>query len=482
MEEIKNVELEKEENQINQMQEEQNNTNENPLGTEKISKLIKQFAIPCIISLVVSSLYNIVDQIFIGQGVGYLGNAATNIVFPFTVVTLAFSLMIGDGASSYLSLSLGKNDKENATKGIGNAIVISVMLGILFLIIGFAFRDGLLKLFGVTESSYEYAKQYMTYIVIGMPFFIVTNALNSIIRADGSPQYAMATVLVGAILNLILDPIAIFVLHMGVKGAAIATVIGQVVSGVVSILYVKKFKSIALTKESMKLEFKTIKKICSLGISSFITQVAVTVVIIVINQMLTKYGAESKYGSDIPLSALGIVMKVSQIINAIVIGLAAGAQPIIGFNYGAQKYERVLKTYGFAIKVGLIITVIGTVIFQLFPQVIINLFGQEDELYNEFAKMSFRIFLMFLMFNSFQITSGIFFQAIGNPVKAAILSLSRQIGFLVPALLILPHFFGVQGVLYAGPTADCLAFILAVTLAVREMKKLKNMSKEVEVN
>ncbi len=457
-------------------------TNENPLGTEKISKLIKRFAIPCIISLVVSSLYNIVDQIFIGQGVGYLGNAATNIVFPFTVITLAFSLMIGDGASSYLSLSLGKNDKESATKGIGNAIAISVILGILFLIIGFVFQDGLLKLFGVTESSYEYAKQYMTYIVIGMPFFIVTNALNSIIRADGSPQYAMATMLVGAILNIILDPIAIFVLHMGVKGAAIATVVGQVVSGVVSILYIRKFKSITLTKESMKLEFKTIKKICSLGISSFITQVAVTVVIIVINQMLTKYGAESKYGSDIPLSALGIVMKVSQIVNAIVIGLAAGAQPIIGFNYGAQKYERVLNTYGFVIKVGFVITCIGTLTFQVFPQVIINLFGQEDELYNEFAKMSFRVFLMFLIFNSFQITSGIFFQAIGNPIKAAILSLSRQIIFLVPALLILPRFFGVQGVLYAGPTADCLAFILAVTFAVREMKKLKNMSKEVEVN
>ena len=457
-------------------------TNENPLGTEKISKLIKRFAIPCIISLVVSSLYNIVDQIFSGQGVGYLGNAATNIVFPFTVITLAFSLMIGDGASSYLSLSLGKNDKESATKGIGNAIAISVILGILFLIIGFVFQDGLLKLFGVTESSYEYAKQYMTYIVIGMPFFIVTNALNSIIRADGSPQYAMATMLVGAILNIILDPIAIFVLHMGVKGAAIATVVGQVVSGVVSILYIRKFKSITLTKESMKLEFKTIKKICSLGISSFITQVAVTVVIIVINQMLTKYGAESKYGSDIPLSALGIVMKVSQIVNAIVIGLAAGAQPIIGFNYGAQKYERVLNTYGFVIKVGFVITCIGTLTFQVFPQIIINLFGQEDELYNEFAKMSFRVFLMFLIFNSFQITSGIFFQAIGNPIKAAVLSLSRQIVFLVPALLILPRFFGVQGVLYAGPTADCLAFILAVTFAVREMKKLKNMSKEVEVN
>ena len=445
----------------------------NPLETEKISKLMKQFAIPCIISLVVSSLYNIVDQIFIGQGVGYLGNAATNIVFPFTVITMAFSLMIGDGASAYLSLSLGKNDKESANKGVANGMILSAIMGIAFLILGWIFQEGLLKLFGVTESSYEYAKVYMTYIVLGMPFFILTNALNSIIRADGSPGYAMATVLVGAILNIILDPIAIFVFHMGVKGAAIATVVGQVVSGILSVLYIRKFKSVHITKENLKLDGKTLKKVCSLGVSSFITQVAITVVLIVINQMLTKYGAESKYGSEIPLSALGIVMKVNQIVNSVVIGLAVGAQPIIGFNFGAQKYDRVLKTYGFAIKIGLIITAIGTLIFQLCPQVIINLFGQENELYNEFAKMCFRIFIALVIFNSFQIISGIFFQAIGNPVKAAILSLSRQIGFLIPALLLLPRFFGIQGILYAGPTADSLAAILAIVLVTIEVKKLK---------
>ncbi len=477
MEETTNTELEQNKEKQN---ETLNKTEQNPLGTEKIGKLIKQFAIPCIISLLVSSLYNIVDQIFIGQGVGYLGNAATNIVFPFTVITMAFALMIGDGASAYLSLSLGKHDKASADKGVSNAIVASVILGIVFLVIGLVFREGLLKLFGVTESSYEFAKQYMTYIVLGMPFFIVTTALNSIIRADGSPGYAMITMLVGAILNIILDPIAIFALDMGVKGAAIATIIGQVVSGVMSVLYIKKFKSVSITKENLKLEAKTLKKICSLGISSFITQVAITVVIILLNQTLAKYGAASKYGSDIPLSALGIVMKVNQIVNSIVIGLAAGAQPIIGFNFGAKKYDRVLKTYGVAIKVGLGITAIGTLIFQLWPQVIINLFGQENELYNEFAKLSFRIFLLFIMFNSFQITSGIFFQAIGNPVKAAILSLSRQIGFLIPALVILPRFFGVEGALYAGPTADCLAFLLAITLVAIEVKKINKMKVEVK--
>ena len=463
----------------NDLEEKKEVKKENPLGTEKIGKLIKKFAIPCIISLVVSSLYNIVDQIFIGQGVGYLGNAATNVVFPFTVITMAFALMIGDGTSSYLSLSLGKKEQDSANKGVANGIILSSFLGIFFLIIGLVFRDGLLKIFGVTENSYEYSKIYMTYIVLGMPFFMLTTALNSMIRADGSPEYAMKSMIVGAVLNIILDPIAIFVLNMGVRGAAIATVIGQIVSAVMSIVYIKKFKSVEINKESLKFDLYTIKKICGLGISSFITQVALTLVLIVMNQTLTKYGADSKYGSEIPLSALGIVMKVNQIINSIVIGLAVGAQPIIGFNFGAQKYDRVLKTYGITIKSGLVVTLIGTIIFQFCPQVIIRLFGQENELYNEFAKLCFRIFIMFVMLNSFQISSGIFFQAIGNPVKAAALSLSRQIVFLIPALIILPRFFGINGALYAGPTADCLAFAMALVFVVREIKKIKNLNKEV---
>ena len=469
MNEVKTEELEQKEENVEK--------NENPLGTEKISKLIKQFAIPCIISLLVSSLYNIVDQIFIGQGVGYLGNAATNIVFPFTVITMAFSLMIGDGGAAFLSLSLGKNDKEGASKGVSNAIILSGILGIFFLIIGIVFKKGLLKIFGVTDASYEYAETYMTFITLGMPFYIFTSSMNSMIRADGSPKYSMVTMLIGAILNMILDPIAIFALDMGVKGAAIATIIGQIASGIMSILYIRKFKSIKINRESLKLDLKYVKKICSLGVSSFITQMAITVVIIAMNQTLGKYGASSKYGSEIPLSALGIVMKVNQIVNSIVIGLAAGAQPIIGFNFGAKKYDRVLKTYGFAVKVGLGITFVGTLIFQLCPQVVINLFGQENELYNEFAKLCFRVYLMFIMLNSFQITSGIFFQAIGNPVKAALLSLSRQIAFFIPLLLILPRFFGLNGAIYAGPTSDFLAAVLAVTFAVREVRKIKALSK-----
>lgn len=456
----------------------QEGVKQNELATEKIGKLIKKFSIPCIISLLVSALYNIVDQIFIGQGVGYLGNTATNIVFPLTVIALAFSLLIGDGAAAHLSLSLGKNDRESAKKGIGNGITLVVLISIIFLIIGLVMAEPLLKLFGVTQASYGYAKSYMFYIVLGLPFFMLTNTLNSMIRADGAPTYAMRTMLIGAIINVILDPIAIFVLKWGVEGAAIATVVGQVVSGMLSILYIKKFKTIEVTKDSLKLKVKTVKNILGLGISSFITQISITIVLIVMNQLLAKYGAISKYGSDIPLSALGIVMKVNQIVNSVIIGIAVGAQPILGFNYGAKQYKRVIQTFMKAIQIGAIITIIGTIIFQLCPQIVINLFGQENGLYNEFAQKSFKIFLMFILLNSFQMISGIFMQAIGKPMKSAIISLSRQILFLIPAMLILSHIGGIEGILFAGPTADGLAFVLAMILVTLEIKQIKKLEKQ----
>lgn len=456
----------------------QEGVKQNELATEKIGKLIKKFSIPCIISLLVSALYNIVDQIFIGQGVGYLGNTATNIVFPLTVIALAFSLLIGDGAAAHLSLSLGKNDRESAKKGIGNGITLVVLISIIFLIIGLVMAEPLLKLFGVTQASYGYAKGYMFYIVLGLPFFMLTNTLNSMIRADGAPTYAMRTMLIGAIINVILDPIAIFVLKWGVEGAAIATVIGQVVSGILSILYIKKFKTIEVTKDSLKLKAKTVKNILGLGISSFITQISITIVLIVMNQLLAKYGAMSKYGSDIPLSALGIVMKVNQIVNSVIIGIAVGAQPILGFNYGAKQYKRVIQTFMKAIQIGAIITIIGTILFQLCPQIVINLFGQENGLYNEFAQKSFKIFLMFILLNSFQMISGIFMQAIGKPMKSAIISLSRQILFLIPAMLVLSHIGGIEGILFAGPTADGLAFVLAMILVTLEIKQIKKLEKQ----
>ena len=454
---------------------ETNQTQQNALATEKISKLIGKFAVPCIISLLVSALYNIVDQIFIGQGVGYLGNAATNIVYPLTVIATSFAVLIGDGAAAFLSLSLGKNDKKSANKGINNALLLITILGVGFLVAGLVFKPQLLKAFGATENVYQYADGYMTYIVLGLPFYMITTALNSMIRADGSPSYAMRTMLIGAIINVILDPIAIFVLHMGVEGAAIATIIGQFVSGIISIAYIKKFKTVTINKESLKLDLKIMKKICGLGVSSFITQIAITIVIVTENNLLGIYGSTSKYGSDIALSALGIVMKVSQIVISIIVGIAVGAQPIIGFNYGDKNYKRVLEAYKIAIKTALAVTFVGTIIFQVFPQVVINLFGQENELYNEFAQRCFRIYLMFLMLNGVQIVSSIFFQSIGKAIKSAIMSLSRQILFLVPALIILPMFFGLDGILYAGPTADSLAFLITILFALREVKTIKNL-------
>lgn len=462
------------------LQTEEKEVKENELGTEKIGKLVKKFSIPCILSLVVSALYNIVDQIFIGQGVGTIGNTATNIVFPIVVIACAFSFMIGDGAAAFLSLSLGRKDTKNASKGIAGSVTLTIILGILFLIIGFAFKNPLLNLFGVTEASYTYANEYMVWIVVGLPFMIFTNMMNSVIRADGSPKYAMASTLVGCVLNIILDPIAIFVLKWGVAGAAIATVVGQVVSFIVSAIYIKKFKTVKLQKQDFKPNFAVLKKVCSLGVSSFITQISITLVMIVLNRTLGMYGAKSIYGSDIPIAALGIVMKVNQIIVSIVVGIAVGAQPIVGYNYGAKKYDRVRKAYTISLRTAIIVTAVATVIFQLCPQVIINLFGQGDEIYNEFAQRCFKEFLIFTVLQGVQISSSIFLQSIGKSIKSAILSLSRQIGFLIPALIILSMLFGIDGVLRAGPVADGLACILAVILITMEMKNIKKL--EVQKN
>lgn len=324
--------------------EEKENKKENILGTEKIGKLIRKFSIPCIISLLVSSLYNIVDQIFIGWGVGYLGNGATNVVFPLTMIGLAFSLMFGDGASAYLSLKLGEKKKDEATKGVGNGIMISTLVSILYCILTLIFLPQLLNLFGCTDNLRELALKYGWIIVLGFPASMIGTTLNSIIRADGSPKYSMITMLTGAILNTILDPIFIFVFKMGVEGAAIATVIAQVVTFVLNLIYIKKFKSISITRDALKLNSKTVGRVASLGISSFITQMSIVFVMATENNLLGKYGAETKFGAEIPITVLGIVMKISQILNSIIIGIAAGAQPILGYNYGAKKFERVKET------------------------------------------------------------------------------------------------------------------------------------------
>ena len=445
---------------------------ENILGYEKIGKLIRKFAIPCIISLLVNSLYNIVDQIFIGWGVGYLGNGATNVVFPLTMVCLAFALMFGDGGAAYLSLKLGEKKPKEAAKGVGNAITISVIVSILICVGYLIFLPQLLNLFGCTDNLREYALSYGGIIVLGLPFMMIGSTLNSIIRADGNPKYAMTSMVAGAILNIILDPIFIFPLNMGVQGAAIATVISQIVTFLMNIFYIKKFKSIKIGKEEFKPQAQVMRKVSALGISSFITQMSIVLVIAFENNLLGKYGAESKYGADIPITVLGIVMKISQILNSIIIGIAAGSQPILGYNYGAGKYDRVKKTLKCVLGLSVIISTIAFILFQTIPDKLISIFGSGNELYMDFACVAFRTYLMLVICNGVQIPSGIFFQAIGKSAKSAILSLSRQILFLIPAMVIFGSMFGIIGVLYAGPFADGLAFIISGILIIVEMKHL----------
>ena len=445
---------------------------ENILGYEKIGKLIRKFAIPCIISLLVNSLYNIVDQIFIGWGVGYLGNGATNVVFPLTMVCLAFALMFGDGGAAYLSLKLGEKKQKEAAKGVGNAITISVIIAVLLCTIYLIFLPQLLNLFGCTENIRPFALSYGWIIVLGLPFMMIGSTLNSIIRADGNPKYAMTSMVAGAILNIILDPIFIFPLNMGVQGAAIATVISQIVTFIINVFYIKKFKSIKIGKEELKPQFQVARKVSALGISSFITQMSIVLVIAFENNLLGKYGAESKYGADIPITVLGIVMKISQILNSIIIGIAAGSQPILGYNYGAEKYDRVKKTLKYVLGLSVIISTIAFILFQTIPDKLISIFGSGNELYMDFACIAFRTYLMLVICNGVQIPSGIFFQAIGKSAKSAILSLSRQILFLIPAMVILGRMFGLIGVLYAGPFADGLAFVISGILIIVEMKKL----------
>ena len=457
---------------------------ENILGKEKIGKLIRKFSIPCIISMLVNSLYNIVDQIFIGQGVGYLGNGATNVVFPLVMIGLAFSLMLGDGASAYLSLKLGEKKKKEAETGIGNGIVLSAIVSILFCIITIIFLPQFLKLFGCTDNLKEYAMAYGKIIAIGFPFSMIGTTLNSMIRADGSPKYSMVSMVSGAILNTILDPIFIFVLHKGVEGAAIATVISQILTFVLNIIYVKRFKTIKLSKESLKLKFNVCKKIAALGISSFITQMSIVCVMTAENNLLGQFGAESKFGAEIPITVLGIVMKISQILNSIIIGIAAGSQPILGYNYGAQKYDRVKKALKIVLGSSVIISTFAFILFQTIPDKLILIFGSGDENYMEFACLAFRTYLMLCIVNGIQIPSGIFFQAIGKSTKSAILSLSRQIVILIPAMIILSNIFGIMGVLYAGPVADAMAFVLAMVFLIKETRSLKengNVQEKIEI-
>lgn len=446
---------------------------QSPFATEPIGRLIVKFAVPSVIVLLVNSLYNIVDQIFIGWGVGYLGNGATNIVFPITIIALALSMMIGNGGAAYLSLKMGEGEVETAKKGVGNAVTLVTIVSILLAVIFLVWIDPILTLFGATDVLRPFALEYGFIIGAGLPFMMISSAINSMIRADGSPKYAMLSMVIGAIINVILDPVFIFVFQMGVKGAAIATIIGQVASFVVSVLYMPHFKSVQLNKSSFAPCAKVSVNIVIFGLSSFITQFAITIVMALTNNLLAKYGAQSVYGAEIPLTATGIVMKVNQIMIAILLGIATGTQPIIGYNYGAKNYHRVKKALEISLIASEIVSVAAFLIFQFAPMSVVSLFGSEEGLYNEFAVKAFRIFLMLCPLTGFQTIAAVYLQAVGKPVKSAILSLARQIIFFVPTALILPIFLGVEGVLWTGPVADGLAFLLSLAFLLYERNHLK---------
>lgn len=448
----------------------------NPLGYEPLPKLLRSFAVPSVIAMLVSSLYNIVDQIFIGQGVGYLGNAATNVAYPLTTICLAIALLIGIGSASRFSLSLGAGEPEQAARVVGNAIAMMAVLGILYALLVELFLHPLLLAFGATPDVMPYAIEYTRITALGMPLLIVTNAMSNLARADGSPKYSMTCMLVGAVINTILDPIFIFVFHQGVAGAALATVIGQFFSFLLAVRYAFHFQHINLRREHLRLSLSESLQTASLGMSSSLNQVAITFVQIVINNSLTHYGASSIYGTDIPLAACGIVMKTNAILLAVVIGISQGSQPIIGFNYGAKQYDRVRGIYRLAIGCNLVVSLVGFLLFQFCPRQIISIFGSGNALYFEFAVRFMRIFLFMVLVNGVQMLSSNFFSAIGKPVKGLVLSMTRQVLFLIPLLLLLPILMGgIDGILFAGPVADTMAFLTTVCLVSREMKRIRGL-------
>lgn len=448
---------------------------ENILGIEKPSKLLKSFAIPSIISMLVSSLYNIVDQIFIGQGVGYLGNAATNVAFPLTTITLAISLLIGIGSASRFSLYLGAQENDKARHVIGNGIMAMLISSVIYVILVFLFLTPLMRAFGATDRILPYALQYTSITTLGAPFLIGTNVLSNMIRADGSPKYSMACMLVGAVMNTILDPIFIFIFGMGVAGAAWATVIGQVGSFVVGAIYLKNFKHVQLERKDFHFSLHQTLEMAAIGISASINQCAILVVQIVLNNSLVYYGQFSVYGQDIPLAACGIVMKVNSILMAVIIGISQGTQPIVGFNYGAKSYERVRQTLRLSLSYGLAVSIIGWACFQLFTAPILSLFGTGDPLYFEFATHFMKIFLSLTCVISIQIISSGYFSAVGKPLKGMVLSLTRQVLFFIPLVLILPHFLGLDGIMYSAPVADGVAFVVSLIFVLREWKHLKRL-------
>lgn len=450
----------------------------NILRTKSIPSLILKFALPSIIALIVNSLYNIVDQIFIGQKVGMLGNAATSIIFPIVILGMAIASCIAEGGAAYLSIKLGAGHNKQAERIIGNVIYLLVVSSLVLTAITLIFFKPILYFVGATDTLYPYAKAYTGILLIGMPFTLIGMGINSLIRADGSPKYAMISMLVGAFLNIVLDYIFIYPLNWGMEGAAWATIIGEMVAFLISVAYIPRFRCIKFRMRLLKYKASVAKKIITFGISNFIIQSAITFVVIAYNNNLRYYGANSVYGSEIPLAAQGIASKINQIFMSILFGIGIGLQPIVGFNCGAGLYKRVKQAFIYSVGIAFTFACITFAILESYPEIFINMFGKEsDVLYNDFANFTLRITISSAMFLSIQIVITNFFRAMGKPWLATISALAKFTVFFIPAIYFLPKIWGLKGVLYVSPLTDFLAMVLAVSLLYFQMKRINRLIK-----
>jgi len=456
------------------------------LGEEHIGKLMRKYAIPCIISLLVGALYNIVDQIFIANAayLGSYGNAANTVVFPLTVIALAIAVMIGDGCCAFVSLSLGRKQADTARKSVGNSVVMVTVCGLVLCAVYLVFSDQIIAVFGgtVNAETFRHSKEYFFYITLGIPFYMFGQALNPIIRSDGSPKFAMASTLAGAVINIILDPIFIFVFKWGMMGAAVATVLGQVVTAVLAVWYIVHMKLVKPAKEDFRMDGMVCRKTLILGITSFLSQISLVAAMAAINNMIRKYGAlDPIFGQEqfaqIPMAVVGIVMKFFQIVISIVVGMAAGCIPIVGFNMGAGKKDRVSDLFTRLLTAEAIVGAVALIIVELFPLQLINIFGAANEsvYYTEFAIRAFRIYLCMMIFACVNKACFIFLQAMGKAVESTVLSMIREIVFGVGFALLLPVWFGLDGVLYSMPLSDILTFAIAVYLIIKTYKELNNV-------
>ena len=456
------------------------------LGTQKISKLMLKFCIPCVLSLLVSALYNIVDQIFVGNSeLSDLGNAATGVVFPIFIIAQAFAWWIGDGCAAYLNIHQGKKDTENTHRCVGTGMVATLLVSGILLAVFYPLKTQLLTLFGASQNSISYAVEYFNIVLGFFPVYMLSNMINAVVRADGSPAWSMLSMLSGAIVNIILDPVFIFACHLGMAGAAWATVIGQAVSFGVSVAYLFRTKTFRLKLKSFIPKCKEFFEAIKLGLSSFITQMTIVAISLVCNIMLKKYGALSKYGEDIPIAIIAIESKVFTVVVNIVVGIVLGCQPIIGYNLGAGKYDRVKKLYRNILLCTVGITLLFTVLFEAAPTAVVRIFGapkfSDPDSYWEFARKTFRIFLMFLVFTCTIKMSSIFFQAVGKPVFAVLSSLIRDIICFIPLIVTLPLAHGIEGILWSAPIADAIAMAVTVALTIvyfRSLNKKENLQTE----